>query len=165
MLLLLAAIAVAIAIVQLADDTDQVAQTPPAATPAPPPPTVTPAPTLTPDPALTPRPGAAGGEREGDARADARAAARADAEWPAGESGWTVVLATDSSESDAREKADELAADGIAGVGVVDSDDFSAVKPDLWVVFAGRYDSQTEAADALDGIDVKDAYIRRLEPA
>jgi hypothetical protein len=157
-LLLLAAIAVAIAIVQLADDTDQVAQNPPAATPAPPPPTVTPAPTLTPDPAL---PEASGKETP----EPAAGSGAADAEWPAGESGWTVVLATDSSESDAREKADELAADGIAGVGVVDSDDFSGVKPDLWVVFAGVYDSQTEAADALDGVDVKDAYIRRLEPA
>ena len=32
-------------------------------------------------------------------------------------------------------------------------------------MFAGRYDSQSEASDALDGIDAKDAYIRRIEPA
>ena len=157
-LLLLAAIAVAIAIVQLADDTDQVAQNPPAATPAPPPPTATPVPTATPDPAL---PEASGQE----APEPTPGSGASDAEWPADQAGWTVVLATDSSEEGAREKADELAADGIAGVGIVDSDDFSALKPDLWMVFAGRYDSQEEAAEALDDVDVKDAYIRRLEPA
>jgi cell division septation protein DedD len=159
-LLALAAIAVAIAIVQLADDTGQVAQNPPAAvnaTPTPPPaatPTVTPDSTMpeasgkeTPEPTATPKQGAA------------------DADWPAGESGWTVVLASDKSESDARDKADDFAADGIAGVGVLHSNDFSSLKPGYWVVFAGRYDSQSEASDALDGIDAKDAYIRRIEPS
>jgi septal ring-binding cell division protein DamX len=157
-ILALAAIAVAIAIVQLADDTGQVTQnaaaTPPPATPAPAP-TITPesttiAPEATPE--VTPEPTPASG-------------AKADAKWPAGESGWTVVLASDSSESDAHDKADKFASDGIAGVGVLDSDDFTSLKPGFFVVFAGRYDSQAEAADALDGIDAKDAYIRRVEPA
>ena len=62
------------------------------------------------------------------------------------------------------EKADGFAADGIAGVGVLDSDDFTSLKQGFWVVFAGEYDSQSEAAEALDGIDAKDAYIRRVEP-
>ena len=74
------------------------------------------------------------------------------------------MLASDTSESDAREKAEDFAADGIAGVGVLDSDDFSSLKGGFWVVFAGHYDSQSEASDALDGIDAKDAYIRRIEP-
>jgi hypothetical protein len=167
-IVVLAAIAVAVAIVQLADDTGEVAQNPPAAAPTPAqPPATTPAPdaTLTPDPTLpeasgqeTPEPtttpdSPSGGSGSGDAR------------WPARESGWTVVLASDTSESDARDKADGFASDGISGVGVLDSDDFSSLKPGFWVVFAGRYDSQSEAGDALDGIDAKDAYIRRIDPA
>ena len=166
-ILALAAIAVAIAIVQLADDTNQVAQNPAAATPAPvtpsPAPTTTPDATLTPDPTL---PEASGQESpEPSSTPETGGTGSADAEWPAGKSGWTVVLASDSSESDARAKAKDFAADGIAGVGVLDSDDFSSLRGGYWVVFAGQYDSQSEASDALDGVDAKDAYIRRIEPS
>jgi hypothetical protein len=165
-ILAIAAIAVAVAIVQLADDTDRVAQNTPAATPTPPPatpqPTVTPEATLTPDPTL---PEASGRETPEPTRTPAPSTGGGDAKWPSGKSGWTVVLASDTSESDARDKAKDFAADGISGVGVLDSDDFSSLKGGYWVVFAGRYDSQSEASDALDGIDAKDAYIRRVEPA
>lgn len=160
-ILALAAIAVAVAIVQLADDTDRVTQKAPAAAAATPPPaTATPAPTLTPEATL---PEASGGEATPEPTPES--GAKGGAEWPAGESGWTVVLASDSSKSDARQKADRFAADGIAGVGVLHSDDFTSLKPGFFVVFAGRYASQAEAAAALDGIDAKDAYIRRIEPA
>jgi septal ring-binding cell division protein DamX len=159
-ILALAAIAVAVAIVQLADDTDRVTQKAPAAAAATPPPvTPTPAPTVTPTPTLPEATGGATPEPKPES------GAKADAVWPAGESGWTVVLASDSSESDAQQKADKFASDGIAGVGVLDSDDFTSLKRGFFVVFAGRYDSQSEAAAALDGIDAKDAYIRRIEPA
>ncbi|HKH16933.1 MAG TPA: SPOR domain-containing protein [Solirubrobacteraceae bacterium] len=171
-ILALAAIAVAVAIVQLADDTDQVAQNPPpAATPAPPATSPSPAPTTTPDSALTPDPTlpeASGQETPEPTSTPAPSGGNSgsgNAKWPAGKSGWTVVLASDTSESDAREKAEKFASDGIAGVGVLDSDDFSSLKGGYWVVFAGRHDSQAEASDALDGIDAKDAYIRRIEPA
>ena len=169
-ILALAAIAVAIAIVQLADDTDEVAQNPPpaAVTPTPPPVTPEPQPTAVPETPTLPEASGKGQESPEPTATPDRAeegSGSADAEWPAGKSGWTVVLASDSSESDAREKADGFAADGISGVGVLDSDDFSTLKHGFWVVFAGEYDSQSEAADALDGIDAKDAYIRRIEPA
>jgi hypothetical protein len=158
-LLALAAIAVAIAIVELADDTGQVAQNPAAAvTPAP-----TPAPAAT--PSLTPDatlPGASGKETPEPTATPKKGSG--DAKWPAGKTGWTVVLASDTSESDARDKADGFAADGISGVGVLHSNNFSSLKPGYWVVFAGQYDSQSKASDALDGIDAKDAYIRRIEP-
>jgi hypothetical protein len=170
-ILALAAVATAIAIVQLADDTGQVGgDVPPAATPTP-----TPAPTLvpgsatvTPDPALTPDSTAASGKQTPTPTATPAPAGgtdtAGDAEWPAGKSGWTVVLASDSSESDARAKADRFATGGIAHVGVLDSDDFASLKGGSWIVFAGRYDSQSEAADALDRVDARDAYIRRIEP-
>jgi hypothetical protein len=173
---LLAAIAVAVAIIQLADDTDRVAQNPPAASPTPaaatpapsadpgaattPDPSIpeasgqtTPEPATTPEPTTTPEPSG-----EGDN------AATASAEWPAGKSGWTVVLSSETSESKAKDAADTFAGEGISGVGVLRSDDFSSLKPGFWVVFSGQYDSQSQASDALDGIDAKDAYIRRIEP-
>jgi hypothetical protein len=172
LLAVVAAVAVAIAIIQLADDTDQVAQNPPAgatpspvATPAPtaaptdtpdplnptatPSPSSTPEPTTTPSPTSTPDSGGSSGEI---------------GEWPAGETGWTVVLASTRSESDARDRADGFAADGIADVGVLNSDDFSSLNPGFWVVFSGQFDSQSQASDALDGIDAPDAYIRRIAP-
>jgi len=160
----IAAVAVAIAIVQLADDTERVAQNPPAATPTPPP-APTPAPSPTPDSTLPEASGKATPEPSSTPEATPESTRSGAAKWPAGKSGWTVVLASDKSESAARDKARSFAADGISGVGVLHSDDFSSLNPGYWVVFAGRYDGQAEASDALDGIDAKDAYIRRIEPA
>jgi hypothetical protein len=171
----LAAIAVAIAIVQLADDTDRVEQNPPAAvaaSPTPPAaatpgaaPSVTPAPSATPDSTLPEASGKETPEPSSTPESTPSGGGSGDAKWPAGKSGWTVVLASDTTESDARSKADDFAGEGISGVGVLHSDDFSSLKPGFWVVFAGRYDSQSEASDALDGIEAKDAYIRRIEPS
>jgi hypothetical protein len=168
-LVALAAIAVAIAIVQLADDTGQVGgDVPPAATPTPAPTLVPGSATATPDPALSPDSTPASGKQTPTPTATPAPTGgtdtAGDAEWPAGKSGWTVVLASDTSESGARAKADRFATGGIARVGVLDSDDFASLKGGFWVVFAGRYDSQSEAADALDRVDARDAYIRRIEP-
>jgi hypothetical protein len=174
-LLAIAAIAIAVAIVQLADDTDQVAQEPgpaaaqvtPTATPFPTP-TATPESSLTPDPTDDPAlPEASGADDPAatpDSGGSSSSSGGGNAEWPSGKSGWTVVLASDSSESQARDKAEGFAGDGISGVGVLDSDDFSSLRGGFWVVFAGQYDSQAEASAALDGIDARDAYIRRIEP-
>jgi hypothetical protein len=174
-LVAIAAIAVAIAIVQLADDTDEVAQEPapesaaqvvPTPTPtATPPAAATPESTLTPDPTLPEASGRETPTPTPESSPGASASGGDIAEWPENKSGWTVVLASDTSESEARDKAEDFAADGISGVGVLDSDDFSSLRGGFWVVFAGQYDSQSEAADALDGIDARDAYIRRIEPA
>ena len=179
--LVVAAIAVAIAIVQLADDTGVVAQNPPASSPTAV--TPTPVPTATPEPgaAITPDTGlpeASGAETpdptttpSATSTPEATSTPRSSnggasdiAEWPSGKSGWTVVLASDSSESDAQDAAEKFAGDGIADVGVLRSDDFSSLKAGFWVVFSGEYDSQSAASDALDGIDAKDAYIRHIVP-
>jgi hypothetical protein len=166
-ILALAALALAVAIVQLADDTDRVTQPPPAAveaSPAPPP-AATPVPTATPDPALTPEATATPEATSAPDTGGAGAGEGADAaEWPAGKSGWTVVLSSDTTRSAAERKARQFADDGVAGVGVLRSDDFSSLKGGFWVVFAGEYDSQSAASDALDGIDARDAYIRRIVP-
>jgi hypothetical protein len=176
LIVLVAAIAVAIAIVQLADDTDEVAQNPPANAQASPVPSVaaTPTPTVTPDTgALTPEPTipeASGQETptpEPTATPEPTSTPEPTADvasWPAGQSGWTVVLASKTSESEANEVADGFVSDGVADVGVLRSDDFSSLKSGFWVVYSGQYDSQSEASAALDGIDAQDAYIRRIEP-
>jgi SPOR domain len=174
-IVVVAAIAVAIAIVQLADDTDQVAQNPPAAADATTPPVTTPAPTVTPDasgatPDSTTLPEASGQETPEptttpEPTSTPESTAGADvASWPSGKSGWTVVLASKSTESEANDDAEQFANSGISGVGVLNSDGFSSLKPGFWVVYAGEYDSQSAASDALDGIDAQDAYIRQIVP-
>jgi SPOR domain len=177
-IVVVAAIAVAIAIVQLADDTDQVAQNPPAAAQASPAPSVaaTPTPTVTPDTGVaTPTPDPALPEASGQETPEPTAtpeptstpeptATAGIASWPSGQSGWTVVLASKTSESEANDVAQGFVDDGIADVGVLRSDDFSSLKSGFWVVYSGEYDSQSEASAALDGIDAQDAYIRRIEP-
>jgi len=170
----IAAIAIAVAIIQLADDTDQVAQNPqptpqvtppPATTPTPDPtlmdPNATPTPapgattTPTPEPTTTPEP---------TSTPDTGGGSGSVGSWPAGESGWTVVLASTTSQSSADDKAQRFADDGIADVGVLNSDDFGSLKAGYWVVYSGQYDSQAAARDALDGIDASDAYVRRIAP-
>jgi len=178
-LLALAAVAVAIALVQLADDADQVAENPAAAaapvpTPAPPVPTPTPVPTVSPGatptpeaeatPTPTPAP-APSPEATPSPSATPTPEATGDlGEWPDGKTGWTVVLASDESRSDAEQRARGFQRQGVAGVGLLDSDDFSSLEPGFWVVFSGQYESQSAAAEALDGIEARDAYIRRIRP-
>jgi hypothetical protein len=164
LLVALAAVAIAIAIIQLADDTDEVPATA-SPTPTPsavqtPPPTPTPTPTLTPDPAATPTPTPSATPTPSPTSTPGSSGSIA--EWPAGTDGWTVVLASKSSEDAARDSAESFSAEGIPDVGILDSNDFSSLKGGFWVVYSGEYDTQAEATDALDGIDAPDAYIRRI---
>jgi hypothetical protein len=166
LLVALAAVAIAIAIIQLADDTDEVPATA-SPTPTPsavqtPPPTPTPTPTLTPDPAATPTPTPTPSATPTPSPTSTPGSSGSIAEWPAGTDGWTVVLASKSSEDAARDSAESFSAEGIPDVGVLDSNDFSSLKGGFWVVYSGEYDTQAEATDALDGIDAPDAYIRRI---
>jgi hypothetical protein len=182
-LLALTAVAVTLAIVTLADDTTQVAQAPPAATPAPTAvPTTTPLPTATPGVGATPSPGATATPNPGatatptpGATATPTPAATptpsatpgttAGVEtWPQGESGWTVILASEQTRQSAETKAQRFAGQGTSGVGILHSDDFSSLAGGYWVVYAGRYTSQKAAEDALQGIDTPDAYVRQVTP-
>jgi hypothetical protein len=164
-LVILAAIAVAIAIIQLADDTDQVAGT---ATPTPTPsaiatPTPTPTPTLTPDPAATPTPTpSATPTATPTPTPSSTPGSGTIAEWPAGQDGWTVILASKNGEDAARDSAESFSAEGVPDVGILDSDDFSSLEGGFWVVYSGEFDSQAEATRALDGIEAPQAYIRRI---
>ena len=177
-LLALIAAALVLALVELSGDPQPVAKAPTAsatatpagapaddggaavppvagATPTPVPtavPSVTPAPT-TPEAGAAPTPGGkiqpGGTNSAGDL-----------ATWPADKTGWTTVLASTTSRSEAEKKA---RAAGGGEVGVLQSDDFSSLRKGYWVVFSGQYDSRSAAESAANGAS-GDAYARQIVP-
>jgi hypothetical protein len=170
-LLAVTAVAITLAIVALADDAEQVAQPPTAAVPgATPTPVPTPAETVsptdpsatgegtetpTPTPAATPTPTPSPGGEDNPAGVES---------WPAGESGWTIILASEQSRDQAETKATGFVDDGLSGVGILNTNDFSSLTPGYWAVYTGRYDSRGAAEDALESVDAADAYVREVTP-
>jgi SPOR domain len=69
------------------------------------------------------------------------------APWPAGLSGWTVVLAASADQATADADAARLAAAGVA-VGVLDAADHPAMHSRNWLVYAGRYPDESRAQAA-----------------
>ena len=127
-LLALALIALVLAIVELAGDAEQVSEVPGTPTPAPTaaPPAATPSPTATPS------------------------VAPADlAEWPEGQTAWTVIINSSGTRDDAERLASELDAKGVPELGILDSNDFESLGPDSFVVFSGQFDSRAEAEERL----------------
>ena len=120
-----------------------------------------PTPTLTPDPAATATPTPSATPTTTPTPTSTPGSGTV-AEWPAGQDGWTVVLASKNGEDAARDSAESFSAEGIPDVGILDSDDFSSLEGGFWVVYSGEFDSQAEATRALDDIDAPDAYIRRI---
>lgn len=83
-------------------------------------------------------------------RTSARSATSAAAQvatWPSGLSGWTVQLASVSSESAAQATARSLATRGL-DVGILNSSDHPHMHPGQWVVFSHRYALQAQAQAA-----------------
>jgi hypothetical protein len=151
-LLAIAAGALALALVELAGDAEQVSEQPPATTPAP-----TAAPTAAPAPTVAPTPGSSTippTEQTGGAQIQA---------WPPGQEGWTVVLESSATASAAQARATELSQQGVP-VGILDSDDFGSLEPGRHVVFSGQYDSRRAADQALSNLSdrVDGAYVRRV---
>jgi S1-C subfamily serine protease len=86
-------------------------------------------------------------------------------DWPGG-TGYTVILASKGSETEARTIQAEASASGL-DAGVLFSSDFRSLRPGYWVVFSGIYDSQSAAAQAAtDARDIgfSDAYSRFVSP-
>lgn len=89
--------------------------------------------------------------------------------WPAGRNGWTIVLSSDpkaGGRAAAVAKAKAAADAGLTEVGVIDSDQYASLHPDYWVVFAGIYDTQSEANRALAAArqaGYEEAYSRPIE--
>ena len=68
--------------------------------------------------------------------------------WPAGKSGWTIVLDSvpaTNGRTGAVAEARQAARLGMQEVGVLDSSGFSSLHPGYFVVFAGIYDTEAEA--------------------
>jgi hypothetical protein len=89
------------------------------------------------------------------------------ASWPAGMTGYTVVLGVIPVKSAATASATKLAAAGIS-VGVLDSSDYSSMTPGDWIVFSGTYTTQAQAAAAAAQLKTKGqtgAYAFSVVPA
>ena len=170
-LLALIAAALILALVELSGDPQPIANAPsttPTATPAgapaddggsaapvvgeTPTPTATAVPSATPTPSTTPDPGVT---QPGDEPTTGELA-----EWPADKTGWTAVLASTKSRSEAEAKA---RAAGGSEVGVLRSDDFSSLRKGYWVVFDGQHDSRSAAESAAESAG-GGAYARRIVP-
>ena len=85
--------------------------------------------------------------------------------WPAGRSGYTVVLnsiPTTAGRPRAVEEARRAIRAGLQDVGVLDSSDFSTLHPGYYVVFSGFYPSSTAATNAMAA--ARDAGFRTPYP-
>jgi hypothetical protein len=89
--------------------------------------------------------------------------------WPAGQSGYTVVLesipASSSGRALALERARSASRAGLPQVGVLDSSRYSSLHPGYSVVFSGIYDSRGEADRAQAAANAKGfsaAYVRQI---
>ncbi|HWF25361.1 MAG TPA: SPOR domain-containing protein [Solirubrobacteraceae bacterium] len=89
------------------------------------------------------------------------------ASWPAGVTGYTVVLGVVHARSAATASATKIASAGIP-VGVLASSDYSSMRPGDWIVFSGTYSSRAQADAAATGLQTKGqtgAYAFPVVPA
>lgn len=85
-------------------------------------------------------------------------------DWPEGESAWTAIVSSTTSESEARATAERLADAGEES-GVLFSSDHPGLRAGYWVVFSGSFATRDEAsahARALGG-SFPGAYPRHVE--
>jgi hypothetical protein len=72
--------------------------------------------------------------------------------WPAGQTGWTIVLVSypkTTGQTAAAETAARAAKAGLPQVGVLDSSGYPSLQPGYFVVFSGIYDTQSQANGAV----------------
>ena len=91
------------------------------------------------------------------------------ADWPAGEDGWTIVLASvpqTKGRPAAVARARQARRKGLVQVGVLDSSLYASLHPGYWVVFSGVYTSEAEATSALEPAReaARTATVRRVVP-
>ena len=90
-------------------------------------------------------------------------------EWPTGEEGWTVVLASlpkTGGQKAALTRARRASRKDLQEVGVLDSSRYASLHPGYWVVFSGVYSSEAEATSALEDARAfaRSATVRRVVP-
>ncbi len=90
--------------------------------------------------------------------------------WPAGESGWTVVLQslpTTNGRAFALAQARAALHGGVEDVGILDSSQYSSLHPGYYVLFSGVYTSFEDADTGVTGVrshGYPRAYVRRITP-
>jgi hypothetical protein len=89
--------------------------------------------------------------------------------WPAGRTGWTVVLeslpATQTGLKTAQARANRAAGVGLPDVGVLVSSRYSTLHPGYYVIFSGIYDTRPQAESTLraaTGAGFSAAYVRQI---
>ena len=90
-------------------------------------------------------------------------------DWPAGEDGWTIALATLPQTGGRRvavARAHKASARGLAEVGILDSSQYASLHPGYWLVFTGIYGSEAEATSDLQRARrfARTATVRRIVP-
>ncbi len=88
-------------------------------------------------------------------------------EWPQGQNGWTIVLASSpesAGQGGATRLGREALAAGLTDVGVLNSSEFSSLHPGYFVVFTGIYNSESEVRGAIDAArsSYPQAYARQI---
>ena len=88
-------------------------------------------------------------------------------EWPPGEDGWTVALASlpqTGGRQVALTRARKARTQGLSQVGVLDSSRYASLHPGYWIVFTGVYSSEAEATSALEAARrfTRTAAVRRV---
>jgi hypothetical protein len=91
-------------------------------------------------------------------------------QWPAGQSGYTAILESvpaSEGKAVAEQKAQAAKNKGLSEVGVLDSDNFQGLTPNLWVVFSGVKNTQSAAEQnvtAAKSAGYSGAYVRQIVP-
>jgi len=77
---------------------------------------------------------------------------------------YTIILASEESQSDAQTIADAASGKDLAA-GVLNSDDYSSLNGGYWVVYTGAYATKSEAEAALSSArsEYPDAYVRQIK--
>lgn len=90
-------------------------------------------------------------------------------DWPVGDDGWTIALASLPQTGGRRvavARARAAAKRGLAPVGILDSSQYASLHPGSWVVFTGIYGSEAEATSELQSARrfARTATVRRIVP-
>lgn len=86
--------------------------------------------------------------------------------WPVGVSGWTVVLTSARTRSEAEAVADRAVAAGLPQAGVLNSTNYSTLNRGYWVAYTGvleRDEAQSRQVDARAS-GFGSAYVREIAP-
>jgi hypothetical protein len=90
-------------------------------------------------------------------------------EWPAGQEGWTIALASLPQTGGRRAavaRARRVLRRGLRSVGIIDSSRYASLHPGYWVVYSGVYTTEAEATGALGAARavVATASVRHIVP-